>query len=374
MDFSLTTVYVVPPSNTLPTTGTTANLTAGQFGVFRPDYTPATNGNIAATKYIMFAQGRIEEFPGLGTKKSDKIYSTKVTSWYKSVSEDTARVQITDFTNFVLHCGESVSITLRMLSYYIDTTYFNGLTRSFTVETPCCDCDGDPCATLSADDTQAVVDEFVAKINAEPTVSRFAVAERLGSGATSSIRVSGKALDRYGNACDLISYPWQYDRMYFYAWAYKDVPTSQDMQLYYDNCDQIADVTVLQRSSFIRGSSDEVAQMEKDYWSYQVPAFKDLNKSVNFNTFFESYVTPGTFYDQYVLEFETPDKYTWAGYVPQDERVIIFVPSGETSTLETMLVTKFGAIENKSAPNITTTTTTSTTSSTTTSTSTTLTP
>lgn len=374
MDFSLTTVYVVPPSNTLATTGTTANLAAGQFSVFRPDYTPATNGNIAATKYIMFAQGRIEQFPGLGTKKSDKIYANKVTSWYKVVAEETASVQITDFTDFTLHCDESVSLSLRMLSGYIDISYFNGLTRTFTVKTPCCDCDGDPCAVLSADDTQDVVDEFVAKINAEPTVSRFVVAERLGTGLDSSIRVTGLPLDVYGNPCDLIAFPYEYDRTYFWGWVYKDTATTQDLQLFEDPCDPVATATVLQRATYPKGSSDQVAQMEKDYWSYQVPAFKDFNKDVAFNQFYESYVTPGTFYDQYVLEFETPDKYTWASYVPQDERVVIFVPTGEAGTLETMLVTKFGQIENKSAPNITTTTTTSTTSSTTSTTTTVLTP
>lgn len=329
MDFSLTTVYVLQPGNTLATTGTTANLTAGQFSVFRPDYTPATAGNIAATKYVMFAQGRIEQFPGLGTKKSDKIFANKVTDFYKSVSENTARIQITDFTDFTAHCGEEVSITLRLNSYYVNTSFYNGLTQTVTVNTPCCDCDGDPCETLDAAATQALVDEFAVKINTNPLLSRFVDATRLGTGLTSSLRVYGKALDKYGNACDLIAYPYLYDRLSFHAYAYKGAATSQDIPTYLsDSCETFATVTLVQRATYQRGSSDEVAQMEKDYWSYQVPAFKDFNKDVAFNTFFTSYVTPGTFYDQYVIEFETPDKYTWASYVPQDERVIIFVPTG----------------------------------------------
>ncbi len=39
MDFSLTTLFVVPSSqSTLPTTGSTQNLTAGQFGIFDNAY------------------------------------------------------------------------------------------------------------------------------------------------------------------------------------------------------------------------------------------------------------------------------------------------------------------------------------------------
>jgi hypothetical protein len=351
-------------------------LAVKQFGVFRPDYTPATNANIAATKWIMFSQRRAEEvsFPWLGTKNSDKIYANKVTAWYKSTGEDTAAVQITDFSNFTARCGEQVSISLRLLSYYIDVSYYNGLTRSFTYDTPCCDCDGDPCDTLDADAVQTMVDWFVNRINNENTVKRFVVAERIGTGASSILRVSGKALDQYGNPCDLIAYPYQYDRMYFYGFAYVGSPTTQDLQFYYDRCEQFADVTVTQRSSYPRGTSDQVLQMEKDYWSYQVDRFKDFSEDVRFNQAFVSYAEAGVTYDQYVLEFETPDKYTWASYVPQDERVIIFVPQGQTSTLETMLVTKFGAIENKSAPDISTTTTTSTSSSTTSTTTTVLTP
>ena len=48
-DFSLTTLFVVPVGNTLPSSGSTQDLTAGQFGLFRSDYTVANAGNIAAS-------------------------------------------------------------------------------------------------------------------------------------------------------------------------------------------------------------------------------------------------------------------------------------------------------------------------------------
>ena len=62
-DFSLTTLFVVPVGNTLPSPGTsTQNLTAGQVGFFRSDYTVATAGNIAASPYFYVAQGRVNTY------------------------------------------------------------------------------------------------------------------------------------------------------------------------------------------------------------------------------------------------------------------------------------------------------------------------
>jgi hypothetical protein len=52
-DFSLTTLFVVPVGQTaLPSSGSTQNLTAGQFGIFKSDYTLATAANIAASPYF----------------------------------------------------------------------------------------------------------------------------------------------------------------------------------------------------------------------------------------------------------------------------------------------------------------------------------
>jgi hypothetical protein len=53
MDFSLTTLFVVPSSqSTLPTTGSTQNLTAGQFGIFDNAYATTATGTIATKPYI----------------------------------------------------------------------------------------------------------------------------------------------------------------------------------------------------------------------------------------------------------------------------------------------------------------------------------
>ena len=72
-DFSLTTVFVVPTSQTtLPTSNSTQNLTEGQFGIFLNDYSAATALNIVNAPYFYIAQGRTNTYLQ-GSKRSDKI-------------------------------------------------------------------------------------------------------------------------------------------------------------------------------------------------------------------------------------------------------------------------------------------------------------
>lgn len=371
MDFSLTTLFVVPSTNTLPSTGSTQDLTPGQLGVFLPTNAPATAGNIAAAKFVYFAQGRIENFPK-GSKKSDDIYEDKVVEWYKMTGEDTAQVQITEISGLSLQCDQDITITLRLFSDYINAGFYNGLTRSVMVHTPCCDCGDDPCADLDATQYEAVIDEFVAKINAEARLSEFVVAERIDSGANSFIRITGLPLTEYGQPCDLTAFPFQFDRMYFYTFIHKGPETSQDYVVA-DTCDIPGTIEVVQRALYPIGTPEEVKQLEKNFYSYQT-THKHIFSDPKFNGAFTSYVEDGEFYDMYVLKFKSPELYTWAGYVFQDETVILAVPNGSAAAtdLETLLTVKFGAPTDYSVVDISTTTTTSTTSSTTTTTTTTL--
>src|SRR6185436_11372554 len=126
-DFSLTTLFVVPVGNTLPSSGSTQDLTPGQFGIFRNDYTVANAGNIAAAPYFYIAQGRTNNYLQ-GSKRSDKIKgcatancTSNVTDWRKVVGCPTAATQVTDVSGFNVQCGDILTLTLRAHSSYIDT-------------------------------------------------------------------------------------------------------------------------------------------------------------------------------------------------------------------------------------------------------------
>lgn len=372
MDFSLTTVFVVPVGNTLPTSGSSESLTEGQFGVFKDEQrTIANNGNIATAAFIQFAQGQPNLY--LGSKVSDKIKASKVKKWYKVTGSATAANEIWQVGAFTASCGEDVTLTLRGHSKYLDTIAFNGLTRSVTVKAPCCDCGADPCTEV---DNEALVDLFIQKLaqidaaQVGPNALRidtFFTFTKVGTGANAVLLISSKALTVYGQPCDVAANPYIYDRIWFRVWAYKGPATTVDF-IVANNCDLAGTSTLLQRSSFPHGTSAEVKQMEFNYYSYQSP-FKSLYRMNGYNQYFESWVTDGQLYDQYVIQFDElqqDDSYT--ANLKEDERSILFIPQGSTSTIETMLVTYLGAITDESATAITTTTTTSTTSTTTTST------
>lgn len=369
MNFSLPRVFVVPVGNVLPTSGTTATLADNQFGIFLPSYAPATAGNAAAAEYLFLAQGRPDESMNLKTIKSDKIYATKVKKKVKVTGEDTARLQISSLTDITAHCGETISVTIRLNSKYIDRIFSgNGLTRTYTLSTPCCDCDGDPCEEIAAADLQALVDEAVLKINQDPIVSKYASAFRTGTGATSGLSVSGRAITEDGQSCDITVNGYEYDAVFFRMWMYKGADTMMDYVDFFNTCEQVATYTVVQTATYPRNTAAQVRLVEQREASYTKPAFKERFADPNFNALYHTNVVDGTIYTQYLIQFDNPESpNTWSQAVNQDSTVIIFAPTAQAAGIEAILEAKFGAFsDTQSGPDISTTSTSSTTSTTTT--------
>jgi hypothetical protein len=372
-DFSLTTLFVVPVGNTLPSSGSTQNLTAGQFGIFRSDYSVATAGNIAAKPYFYLAQGRVNTYLQ-GSKRSDKISGcptgssckSNVTEWYKVNGNPVAANQVTQIGNFNVKPGEVVTFTLRAHSSYIDTLYFNGFTRSITVVAPCLECGGDPCADV---DVPAFIDQAILKFEqAAPgnnpdniSFNTFYQFQRIGNDASAKLVISGKPLTQYGQPCDVAAFPWEYDRMYFRTFVYSGPATTADF-IVADNCNIVAEAVVTQRASYVSGTSDEIKQLEKNFYSYQAGYLKHLYRMVGYNENFESWVTDGTTYDTYYIKFNEYNKseYQWGDYIYEDSTVIIAVPYGATATIEAILVAALGAVTDESGPVTSTTSTTTT--------------
>lgn len=368
-DFSLTTLFVVPVAQVaLPSSGSTQDLTAGIVGLYRSDYSLATAGNIAAKPYFYVAQGRANTYLQ-GSKRSDRISSTgsNVTEWYKVAGCATAANQITDINNFTITCGESVTLTLRAHSSYIDTLYYNGFTRSVTVQAPCCDCGSDPCTDLNAN---ALINLFIAKLQAQApgnnadniSFNSFYTFENIG-GVT--LRITAKPLTKYGQACDIAAFPFEYDRMSFRTFIYAGPATTADF-IVDDTCNFVATPTIVQRASYASGQSSEIAQLEKNFYSYQAGYLKHLYRMNGYNENFETYVSGGTTYDTYYIKFNELDKsaYQWGDYIHEDSTVIIASPNATTSSIaslfETVLTAALGAPVNGSAGCAVTTTTTST--------------
>jgi len=371
-DFSLPTLFVVPVGNSYPTSGSTNALAPGQLGVFLPDYSAATAGTVVGAKYITIAQGRSESL-FQGSKQSDKIAASKVKKWYKVVGQGGANNEIQEMGSFTAQCGEQLTVTFRVHSSYADTISFNGITRSVTVQMPCCGCGANPCDTIA---NETIIDLILAKIAQEDglpldkaalKLTSFLTFEKIGTGSGAVLRVIGKPLTKYGNPCDLAAFPWEYDRLWFRCFAYVGPVNTIDF-IVSNACVKAAVITVKQRSTYPSGTSAEVEWMEKDYYSYQSYQ-KHLFRMPGYNQLFESWVTAGTVYNQFVIQFDEltqDDSFTQNIHI--DERVIIFVPQASSAALEAILVAFLGAAEDSTATNTVTTTTTSTTSTSTTST------
>jgi hypothetical protein len=399
-DFSLTTFFVVPVGQaTYPSTGSTQDLTAGQVGFFNQAYVALTSGTIAAADYFYVAQGRTNTYLQ-GSKRSDKIKGcptancrSNVTEWYKVTGCPYPTVQITEIDDWHVKCGDILTLTIRAHSSYLDTLYFNGLTRSVTVVAPCCECDGDPCEDVDVDDlidnimeqltghhvTSGVIDWDSPLSEYGPTginpdrimLNTFFTFSKSGSGATAKLVITGKALTSYGLPCDISAFPYEYDRMWFRTFVYSGPATTADF-IVSDACNIVADSTIIQTSNYAKGTAAEMKQLEKNYYSYQVGYLKHLYKLMGYNGNFESWVTDGTTYDTYYIKFNEYDKsaYQWGDYIEEDAMVIIAVAKGsaEASALSTILTAALGAPADESGVCVTTTSTTTAAATTTTTT------
>ena len=223
-DFSKITLFVVPVAQTtLPSSGSTQDLVAGNVGLYLPNYTFGAVGTLPGAAYFYVAQGRTNTYLQ-GTKRSDKIKGcvaanckSNVTEWYKVTGCATPVTQITDVTDFVAYCGDVITLTLRAHSSYLDTLYFNGLTRSVTVQVPCCECGTEPCTTA---DINALINQLITKLTAVApdfngggttgtnpdniSLNNFFTFTNVGG---TVLRIAGKALTRYAQPCDVSAFP-----------------------------------------------------------------------------------------------------------------------------------------------------------------------
>ena len=306
------------------------------------------------------------------SKRSDKISGcptgssckTNVTEWYKSSGCATAVNQVTDVVNFTVKPGEIITLTLRGFSSYLNTLYFNGFTRSVTVNAPCLACGDNPCTDV---DVPQLIDSLIIKLESHAPgdnpdniyLTQFYQFQRIGDDQNAILRITGKPLTKYGQPCDVAAFPWEYDRFYFRTFIFAGPATTADF-IVADPCNRVAEPVITQRSNYPVGTSAEVQQLEKNFYSYQAGYLKHLYRMNGYNENFESWVTDGTIYDLYYIRFNEYDKsaYQWGDYIYEDSTVIIAVPQGETSAIEAILVAGLGAVAGDTVCVTTTSTTT----------------
>lgn len=332
MDFSLTTVFVNPVGGTLATAGATSALTPGKIGLFKKTYAaPAVAGT--DTRFVI-AQGRnVDEVPQT-TKKSDVIDLSRIIRYKQFAPVTTAVTKVVEVKGFTAKCGEQVTITLRGFSKYLNVSYVNGYTKSFTLNTPCCECGEDPCTVV---DAEALVDQFVALINASD-YGAYVTASKAADGDSFKLVLTANAItqDTPGVMLDNFIYNG-YDYLEFYAYAYKGVDTSVE-DVVANRCDVFATVTTTRRPTQTRGSSAEVSLIEQRHYAYQSGKMKDLNCNPDMNPLFTSNVAPNTWYSEFLIKFRPLEgNQTWNMSQEIDQTVRIFVAQAQAAAFKTAL-------------------------------------
>lgn len=170
-----------------------------------------------------------------------------------------------------------------------------------------------------------------------------------GSGCVAGVKIEGKSLDKYGNPCDPIAFPHEFDRLFFEVFAYKGAPTTQD-SVVYDRCENIP-VTTVQKSTYVTGSGEEIFMLEKRYHGEQTAGVaKHIYHNATWNGGFVRYSDPNAFYDTYSVRFVAPsDRSYEVGAARVDETVIIAVPTGTGGAIETFFNDFFGAAKKLNA-------------------------
>jgi len=388
-DFSLTTLFVVPSTQAgLPAAlSTTQDLGAGVFGFFKNDYTADTAAATGAAPYFYAAQGRENTYLQ-ASKRSDKIKgcsatancNSNVTEYYKVNGCGTASNQVTEISGWTVQCGDVITITLRAHSSYLDTLYFNGWTRSVTVQAPCCECDDTGCEPIA--DLSALIDKLIAKLREQApgnnpdniSLNQFYTFENVGGAI---LRITGKPLTKYGLRCDIAAFPHEYDRMWFRTFVYEGPATTADF-IVADACNFLATANVTQRATYPIGTAAEILQLEKNYYSYQAGYLKHLYRMMGYNQNYQpSLVEAGAVYNTYYIKFNEYDRsaYQWGDFIPTDSMIIIAAVVGSTidGEISTFLNTALGPIaavtlNTTCAPTTTSTSTTAGLTTTTTST------
>lgn len=197
MNFNITQMFVVKSGSSLLTSGNTSNLTEGQLGVFKSDYTAlAAAPSVSTSPYIYLAQGSGND--EIGSFKTPAIYLDKVVSWRGESADTTNKEQITyvgydeinDCKSPTIGCGKEYTLVIRVFEHYLRSVYCPYLQDGVVVKSACCDDCTSNCDSL---DAKPIFDEFAEKINANPRLNKYISAEvvsKLISGSPATTKFS----------------------------------------------------------------------------------------------------------------------------------------------------------------------------------------
>jgi len=234
------------------------------------------NSNLGATPAVpasfklVFGTGTNNKF---GTFKTSVIKQSNILSVTKTNADLTVTQQVSyigwdeaSAATPVFKCDEEYVVTLKIDEYWSKGIYQPLIQESVVIKTACCsECGGD-CDALSA---ATYMTAIVTKINASPLLSKYVVASLVSSGSNYGVKLVGKALDEFGNACVPDAVPYVFNLVRFKVKVHEGPYNTQDFDIE-DPCASWA-ITYATNVKYPIGAKAAMAEMERHYFRNNLP-------------------------------------------------------------------------------------------------------
>jgi len=259
---------------------TTVNLAKQELAVFNPALTTNLSGTAADASFKVVMGTGSSKF---GSFKSSTIDPENIISTKKTLPDTSLTQQVTHIgydgvsaATPTFSCDEEYVVTLKIDEYWSKGIYQPMIQESVRVKTACCDTCSGGCDAL---DAETYMDEIVAAINANPLLSKYVVAAKVGSGSDWGVSITGKALDEFGNACVPDAVPYVFNLVRFKVSVHPGPYNTQDFDIE-DACSPWA-ITYTTDIKYPIGAGPAIAEMERHFFANNLPATHEARRYWN---------------------------------------------------------------------------------------------
>lgn len=278
MEHKITQIFV--PSAADASAATNA-LTAGEIAVFDP----ALSTNKGATPTtgpfkLVVGTGNTK----FGSFKTSTIDPANVLYIRKTVPANKTPQQQISYIGYdessaatpTFACDEEYVVTIKIDEYWSKGIFQPMIQESVRVKTACCSECGGNCDAL---DAEVYMTEIADLINANPILSKYITAAKVGSGANWGVKLTGNALDEFGNACVPDAVPYVFNLVRFQTTVHPGPMTTMDFDLE-DFCATWA-ITTTQQIAYTIGAGAALAELERNFYSNNLPATHEARRYWN---------------------------------------------------------------------------------------------
>jgi hypothetical protein len=278
MNHKITQIF---PVSALSTSGATTAVPEKGLAAFSPDLGTNLGGTPSAPAEfkLVFGSGSAK----YGTFKSSTIKQSNIISVTSTTADLSVQQQITyigydevSAATPSFSCDEEYAVTLKIDEYWSKGIYQPMIQESIRVKTACCDTCSGGCDNL---DAEVYMDEIVTKINENPLLSKYVVAAKVGSGSDWGVKITGKVVDEFGNACVPDAVPYVFNLVRFKVAVHPGPYNTQDFDIE-DGCAPWA-ITTTQEIKYPIGDKAAMAELERHFFGNNLPATHEARRYWN---------------------------------------------------------------------------------------------